>query len=244
MNLIGARPARFRRLRVLVVGCGDVGQRAARELGAAQGRVRVLALTSSPERVAALRGQGITPLLGNLDQPDSLRRLAGLGQRVLHLAPPPAQDLADWRQDPRTRGLLQALARRAPPAALVYGSTSGVYGDCGGAVVPETRPAHPQTARAQRRVDAERRLRAWGVRSGVQVSILRVPGIYADDRLPLARLKCRNHNRWRCSVALATVSKAVGGSRRWPACTTRMRWPRSRPMSRRRATALAHTCIS
>ena len=115
MNLIGARPARFRRLRVLVVGCGDVGQRAARELGAAQGRVRVLALTSSPERVAALRGQGITPLLGNLDQPDSLRRLAGLGQRVLHLAPPPSQDLADWRQDPRTRGLLQVLARRAPP---------------------------------------------------------------------------------------------------------------------------------
>lgn len=192
MNLIGARPARFRRLRVLVVGCGDVGQRAARELGAAQGRVRVLALTSSPERVAALRGQGITPLLGNLDQPDSLRRLAGLGQRVLHLAPPPSQDLADWRQDPRTRGLLQVLARRAPPWALVYGSTSGVYGDCGGAWVAETRAPTPQTPRAMRRVDAEASVRAWGRALGVPVNVLRIPGIYAPDRdggTPHARLQ-------------------------------------------------------
>jgi nucleoside-diphosphate-sugar epimerase len=75
------------------------------------------------------------------------------------------------------------------PQHFVYISTSGVYGDCGGAVVPETRPAHPQTARARRRVDAERRLRAWGVRSGVRVSVLRVPGIYAANRLPLARLQ-------------------------------------------------------
>jgi nucleoside-diphosphate-sugar epimerase len=38
-------------------------------------------------------------------------------------------------------------------------------------------------------VDAEQRLRAWGARRGVPVSILRVPGIYAADRLPLARLE-------------------------------------------------------
>jgi nucleoside-diphosphate-sugar epimerase len=191
MNLIGARPARFRRLRVLVVGCGDVGQRAARELGAAQGRVRLLALTSSPERVDALRAQGITPLLGNLDQPASLGRLAGLGQRVLHLAPPPSQDLADWRQDPRTRGLLQVLARRALPHALVYGSTSGVYGDCGGAWVDETRGPTPHTPRALRRVDAEASVRAWGRALGVPVNVLRIPGIYAPDReggTPRARL--------------------------------------------------------
>ena len=182
MNLIGARPARFRRLRVLVVGCGDVGQRAARQMGAAQGRARVLALTSSPERVVALRAQGITPLLGDLDRPDSLRRLAGLGQRVLHLAPPPTQDMADWRQDPRTRSLMQALARRALPLGLVYGSTSGVYGDCGGAWVSETRTPTPHTPRAMRRVDAEAAARAWGRALGVPVSVLRIPGIYAPDR--------------------------------------------------------------
>jgi hypothetical protein len=117
-------PARFRRSRVLIVGCGDVGQRVATHLPPA---VRVLALTSSPERCAALRTQGIVPLLGNLDQPASLRRLAGLADRVLHLAPPPSEG----GHDPRTRALAHALRGRTRPLALVYGSTSGVYGDCG-----------------------------------------------------------------------------------------------------------------
>lgn len=72
---------------------------------------------------------------------------------------------------------------------MVYISTSGIYGDCGGVLVDETRPAQPMTERAVRRVDAERVLRAWGAETGVQVSILRVPGIYAAERLPFARLK-------------------------------------------------------
>ena len=87
MSLYGALPARFRRQRILIVGCGDVGQRVAREL---QGRpIRLLALTSSPQRVDELRRQGLTPLVGNLDDRRSLGRLAGLATRVLHLAPPP-----------------------------------------------------------------------------------------------------------------------------------------------------------
>jgi nucleoside-diphosphate-sugar epimerase len=72
---------------------------------------------------------------------------------------------------------------------LVYISTSGVYGDCGGDIVPETRPTRAQSERALRRIDAEARLREWGKRLGVCVSILRVPGIYAENRLPLERLK-------------------------------------------------------
>ena len=63
-----------------------------------------------------------------------------------------------------------------------------MYGDCGGALVAETRPTRPQTDRARRRADAEETLRAWGARNGVAVTILRVPGIYADDRLPIERL--------------------------------------------------------
>ena len=152
----GALPSRFRRQRVLIVGCGDVGLRVKAALPP---RVRVLALTSSPERVQALRERGITPLQGNLDAAPSLRRLAGLGTRVLHLAPPPTEGLADVRRDPRTRALSQALARRGLPQALVYGSTSGVYGDCGGARIDESRPVRAATPRGQRRVDAEQQLR-------------------------------------------------------------------------------------
>lgn len=181
MSLLGALPARFRRERILIVGCGDVGQRAARVLGGGA-RARILALTSSPERCTNLRAQGITPLLGNLDDAASLQRLSGLATRVLHLAPPPSGEQADWRLDPRTRALVHALAQRSLPVALVYGSTSGVYGDRQGAWVSEATPAQPRTPRAWRRVDAEAAVHWLGRATGVRTSVLRIPGIYAPDR--------------------------------------------------------------
>lgn len=165
-----------------------MGQRVAK----AQRGVRLLALTSSAGRRESLRAQGITPLLGDLDDPRSLRRLAGLGTRVLHLAPPPAasEETPQWWLDPRTTALVRALRRRALPEALVYASTTGVYGDCGGAWVDESRPVAAHTGRAMRRVNAERTLR-WVGRQGLRASILRIPGIYAPDRIggtPRARL--------------------------------------------------------
>jgi len=177
-NPLGALPARFRRTRLLIIGCGDIGLRAAGLL--AQG-VRRLALTSSPARISELRNQGITPLLGNLDDAASLRRLGGIATRVLHLAPPPGDD-PQARDDPRTRNLLRALSRGGAPLSLTYGSTSGVYGDCAGAYVTETRPVNPKSPRAWRRVDAEAQLRHWGRASSAAVHILRIPGIYAPDR--------------------------------------------------------------
>jgi nucleoside-diphosphate-sugar epimerase len=172
---LGALPARFRRERVLIIGCGDVGLRAAKLM---TGKLRLLALTSSPERHQELRQRGITPLAGNLDQPQSLRRLSGLATRVLHLAPPPTEGTGD----PRTRHLLQALRLRLLPESIIYGSTSGVYGDCAGEWVRETRSLRASTARAIKRVQAEALVRHLGRASGVRVSLLRIPGIYAPDR--------------------------------------------------------------
>jgi nucleoside-diphosphate-sugar epimerase len=177
-NPLGALPARFRRQRVLIVGCGDVGLRVARLLPAS---VKVMALTSTSTRVPEFRAQNITPLLGNLDKPASLKRLAGLATRVVHLAPPPNDD-PHARSDPRTRSLLQALRLRTVPLGIVYGSTSGVYGDCQGLLVDETRPVKPDTSRAHRRVDAEAQLRWFGRSAGVPTHVLRIPGIYAPDR--------------------------------------------------------------
>ena len=139
---------------------------------------RVLALTSSVQRLAELQAKGITPLLGNLDEPHCLQRLAGVATHVVHMAPPPLQG----ETDPRTRHLVQALARRTAPLSVVYGSTSGVYGDCEGAWIDETRAVNPTTPRAQRRVDAENWLQSWGRRGLPRVNVLRIPGIYALDR--------------------------------------------------------------
>jgi nucleoside-diphosphate-sugar epimerase len=168
-------PSRFKRPALLIVGCGDVGLRVARVL---RGRWRLYALSSSPQRFAQLREAGITPLHGNLDQPQTLQRLAGLADAVLHLAPPPSEGT----EDARTARLLTALARQGRVRRIVYGSTTGVYGDRGGAWTDETAPLAPRTDRARRRVDAEARLRWYGRAFGVRVSLLRIPGIYAADR--------------------------------------------------------------
>jgi nucleoside-diphosphate-sugar epimerase len=184
---------------LLVVGCGDVGMRVLRLLrgprapgdaaadadavaaaaaDASRPRLRVLALTSSPQRGPELRAAGAVPLQGNLDDPGTLGRLAALADWVLHLAPPPGHGATD----PRTAALLRALWRGGRVSRLVYASTSGVYGDAGGARFDETRAVAPATDRARRRVDAEARLRVFGRAAGVGVTVLRVPGIYALDR--------------------------------------------------------------
>ena len=165
----------MRRPTLLIVGCGDVGVRVLRLLC---GRVRVIALTSSTRRVHELRAAGAVPLLGNLDDAATLGRLAALADWVLHLAPPPTQG----NTDPRTAALLHALARSTRVRRIVYGSTSGVYGDAGGARFDESRATRPATPRARRRVDAETRVRHHGRAFGVNASVLRIPGIYALDR--------------------------------------------------------------
>ena len=171
---------------ILIVGCGDVAQRALPWLTR---RFRVLALVRRPEAAIALRAQGVTPIIGDLDYWRSLARVAGVAASVdivLHSAPPPDRG----EDDPRTRRLLAVLGRGESLARrLVYISTSGVYGDCHGARVTESRPLSPLTARAKRRVAAERHLRAFARRRQWRLSILRAPGIYAAERLSLKRLK-------------------------------------------------------
>ena len=168
--------------RLLIIGCGDVMRRTLPQLVR---RWHVLALVR--RRDPQLAALGVTQIEGDLDQPDTLTRLAGIADAVIHSAPPPGQGSGD----PRTRNLIAALQRgKSLPRQLVYISTSGAYGDCGGARVSETRSPSAQSARAARRVDAERLLRRFGCQRGrhCRVSILRAPGIYAEDRLPLERL--------------------------------------------------------
>ncbi|MEO8101408.1 MAG: SDR family oxidoreductase [Betaproteobacteria bacterium] len=181
--------------RILIIGLGDVGERVARHLA---NRYSVSALVRSAGRARQARSMGVRAIRGDLDRPGSLRKLAGRADVVFHFAPPAAEGVRDLR----TRRLLSALSRqpvckssragmlsRHLPRRLVYISTTGVYGDCGGEWIDESRPVKAVTARARRRVDAERVLRVWGRRYGVAVSVLRAPGIYAEERLPVGRLR-------------------------------------------------------
>lgn len=162
-------------------------------------------MARTPERAAELARLGVQTRVGDLDRPESLSFLSDFlsdsvpAEFLLHCAPP----ALSGTRDERTRLLLSALDATSDayaaknlrkssgmlPRRVVYVSTSGVYGDCGGALVDESRPVNPGTDRARRRCDAEAVLTEWCAQRGVALVILRVPGIYATDRLPLERLR-------------------------------------------------------
>ncbi len=165
-----------------MIGCGDIAMRVAQLLPE---HLRVFGLVRTYTHHAKLHSLKITPVLGDLDDRRTLTRIRGLADTLLHFAPPPN----NGNLDRRTQNLLAALSQGKLPKKLIYISTSGVYGDCGGAQVSESFRLNPESLRAFRRADAEKRLREWANHNKVSISILRVPGIYAEDRLPLERLQ-------------------------------------------------------
>jgi nucleoside-diphosphate-sugar epimerase len=191
-----ARP-RLGRPRILLVGCGDVGMRIVARL---RDRFRVYGTVTQAARAAALRAAGAVPLILDLDAPPapaptgasrrkgpagrSRARIAGLAPHVIVLAPTSPDGQHD-RRAPRLLQLLSMGRTPAPGSRLSYISTTGVYGDRAGAWTDETTPPRPGNDRARRRLDAEQTFRA----SRWRAAVLRVPGIYAADRLPLARLR-------------------------------------------------------
>lgn len=167
---------------MLIIGCGYIGRRVAQRY-LDQGD-SILGVTRSVERAEALIGEGIRARALDLAT-DSLFELPTAGAAVFHFAPPPARGVEDLH----TRRLAAAFARNGHPRRVVYISTTGVYGDCGGAWVDETWPPRPVVDRARRRWDAEQVLRRWSLESGGELVILRVAGIYGPDRLPLERIR-------------------------------------------------------
>lgn len=172
------------RSNVLIVGCGYVGQRLALRL---MENFDVTATVRSAEKAAKLEKLRVPALALDLDRvrlgahvPERLDQIA-----TVYLAPPPPQGESDLRLD---RFLQLATV---PPQTFVYVSTTGVYGDTKGALVDESTPVAPRTERARRRVSAEEMTRVWCTERRVRRVVLRVPGIYGPDRLPLDRLRAR-----------------------------------------------------
>jgi len=165
---------------VFIVGCGDIGRRVAARLPESA----IKGLVSKEYSAEKLQALGIAPVNADLDKPEDLAGLKVEGEWVFYFAPPPPEG----EKDSRMRHFLEAIWGQKPKK-LVYISTSGVYGDCGGAWVTEDWPARPYAARAKRRWDAEQQLMAWSEAAGVPVVRLRVGGIYAPDRLPVERIK-------------------------------------------------------
>lgn len=168
---------------VLILGCGYVGLRLARFLCGTD--AVVAGVVRSAESAAAVRDLGSNALQLDLDAESALPQLPAAKAELYYFVPPPGTGATDTR----LRRVLAAMGHESLPRRIVYISTSGVYGDCGGDWVDETYPLNPTTPRALRRADAEAALQAWSAATGVPVIILRVPGIYGPGKLPLERLR-------------------------------------------------------
>ncbi len=166
----------------LIIGCGYLGRRVARQLRLAGQQVTGVVRTGTSAQLLA--AEGVAGHILDLDR-SPLPALPLAGSGLFYFAPPPGSG----SKDDRVRNLLAAFASQGAPRRVVYLSTTGVYGDCGGAWVDETRPVAPVVDRAKRRWDAECGFRDWHRTGGGELVILRVAGIYGPDKLPLARLR-------------------------------------------------------
>ncbi len=169
--------------KVIIAGCGYLGQRLAqqhRHLGDS-----VVALVQSSESQAALTESGLDTLRLDLDQAQTATFDANQA-RIYWLIPPPP----NGESDERTRSFTRLLQGQRPEKVVVI-STTGVYGDCQGEWVTEDHPVNPKAPRALRRWSSEQQWQHWCTEQDVARVTLRLPGIYGPGRLPLARLQKR-----------------------------------------------------
>ncbi len=179
----------------LIFGCGYLGRLIATHYLETNGDP--LGVVRSAASVDILHGLGVSALQADLDQ-TVLPELPLKDSTLFYFIPPPKTGVIDTR----VRKLISEFESQGDPSRIVYLSTTGVYGDCKGEWVTEERSVDPVVSRAKRRWDAECSLQEWRSKTGRELVILRVAGIYGPGKLPLERLRkglplvCAKESPW------------------------------------------------
>jgi nucleoside-diphosphate-sugar epimerase len=178
--------------RVLVLGCGYVGRRLARVLAGCG--MEVVGTTRDPARADGIAAAGARPVLAELTRPETLAPLVEWRPHAVFdlVKPQPAGE--DEYSVEGTWNVARAFAA-APPEALVYVSSTSVYGRRDGEWTDEATPVEPSSPVGEARVEAEGvYLDAWR-EHGLPVRICRVPGIYGPGRTLRERLELGAYRR-------------------------------------------------
>lgn len=172
--------------RLLCLGYGYVAQRLAREL--LPRGWHVIGTSRTEDGAATLRERGLEATVVTRETPLCMDVLARVSH-VLMSVPP------DEAGDPMLAPLGEALAQADHLKWIGYLSTTGVYGDTGGAWVDELTPPAPGQARSVRRLAAENAwLDLWGSH-GRPVEVFRLAGIYGPGRSALDSLRAGRAHR-------------------------------------------------
>jgi nucleoside-diphosphate-sugar epimerase len=177
--------------RALILGCGYVGRRLARAL-LAEG-VQVIGTTRG-ERVAEIASVGAIPTVADVLDPASLRPLAEWHPHVVFDLVRPVRTAEDAYTVEGTRNVARAFSA-SPPEALVYVSSTAVYGPRHGEWTDENTPVAPSAPAGAARVEAERIYLDACREAGLPVRICRIPGIYGPGRTLRPRLETGAYRR-------------------------------------------------
>ncbi len=143
------------------------------------------------ERKRHFRELGAKPIKADVQNRTNLKRLAALGGRIIWMAPPrsdkPDHSLKQIQLFCSFRSQIHGLAK----PRITYVSTTGVYGNVDGRWIDELTARNAQSDRAKRRIADENQLFNGSKMGWADIQILRAPGIYGVDRLPVDRLKSR-----------------------------------------------------
>jgi nucleoside-diphosphate-sugar epimerase len=169
-------------MRRLIIGCGYLGKRvAARWLADGDS---VAALTRSPENAEGLRSRGITPVLGDVMQPETLAALPEVDTVLWAVGWDRSSGIS--QRDVYVTGLQNILRQVAGRCSrVIYISSTSVYGQSHGEWIDETSICEPAQPNGQACLDAESSLQPWLPGSGARpiATVMRLSGIYGPDRL-------------------------------------------------------------
>jgi nucleoside-diphosphate-sugar epimerase len=160
----------------LIIGCGYLGRRVARNW-TAQGDT-VFALTRTAEHAEGFRQAGITPIVGDITDAASLTGLPEAD--TILLAVGLDRQAGHSQRDVYVGGLDNVLSQLPGSVRrLIYISSTSVYGQNGGEWVDESSECRPESPNGQVCLEAERLLQ----QKVPQANILRLAGIYGPGRL-------------------------------------------------------------
>jgi nucleoside-diphosphate-sugar epimerase len=178
--------------RALAVGCGYVGLHLARAL--VREGATVLATSRSEERFPEIEGAGARPALAEALEPATLRPLAAWRPHVVFDLVRPQATGEDRYTAWGTHNIGAAFAD-AGLEALVYLSSTSVYGRRGGEWTDEKTPVAPSSPLGKARVESERVYLELCHERGLPVRVCRVPGIYGPGRTLRGRLETGAYRR-------------------------------------------------
>ncbi|OYR58540.1 SDR family oxidoreductase [Halorubrum halodurans] len=176
-------------MRVVIVGCGYVGTELARRLAARDHDVAGVRRSDAGLETVGAIGEGVEAVRADATDPGSLAALPD-ADAVVFAASSGGRG-AEAAREVYVDGLRNVIeeygGRSRTPDRLVYTSSTGVYGDHGGAWVDESTPIEPTTAKTRVLAEAERVAIEGAAAAGIDGTVARFAGLYGPDRYRLER---------------------------------------------------------